>query len=121
VTDNTVTFRTKDGKRTTLHPVEFLRRFAQHVLPDRFHEIRHLGLYAGSAVAETLPAARAALATSAPTSNAARPPSWREQLRSLTGHDVDRCRVCSGPVDHVPLSAALTTLRPRAPPPSAAA
>jgi hypothetical protein len=121
VTDNTVTFRTKHGKRATLHPVEFLRRFAQHVLPDRFHKIRHFGLYAGSAVAETLPAARAALALSAPTSNAAPPPTWRDQLRSLTGHDVDRCRVCGGPVDHVPLPPVPMPLRPRAPPPSAAA
>ena len=41
-----VTFRTKDGRTATLHPVEFLRRFAQHVLPDGFHKIRHGGLYA---------------------------------------------------------------------------
>lgn len=41
VTHTAVSFRTKDGKVTTLPPVEFLRRFLQHVLPDRFHKIRH--------------------------------------------------------------------------------
>lgn len=41
-----VTFRTKNGKTATVTPVEFLRRFVQHVLPDGFHKIRHYGLYA---------------------------------------------------------------------------
>ena len=44
-----VTFRTKSGKTVTVAPVEFLRRFVQHVLPDGFHKIRHFGLYAGAA------------------------------------------------------------------------
>ena len=46
VTDQQVTFRTKDGRKVTVTPVEFLRRFIQHVLPDRFKKIRHAGLYA---------------------------------------------------------------------------
>lgn len=120
VSGDAVTFRTKDGKSVTLHPTEFLRRFVQHVLPDGFHKIRHFGLYAGAAVADALPAARATLAPT-PTSpaTAAPPPTWRERLRSVTGHDVDRCRVCGGLVDHLPL--ARPELRSRAPPARCAA
>jgi len=115
VTDDAVTFRTKKGKSETLHPVEFVRRFIQHVLPDRFHKIRHFGLYAGAAIADTLPAARALLVTTTtPATTPAPSPTWRERLRLLTGHDVDRCRICGGIVDHVPL--ARPELRSRAPP-----
>jgi hypothetical protein len=49
VRNDAVTFRTKNGKTVTVSPVEFLRRFVQHVLPDGFHKIRHYGLYAGAA------------------------------------------------------------------------
>lgn len=45
VTEEQVTFRTKDGSTCSLSPVEFLRRFIQHVLPPGFHKIRHYGLY----------------------------------------------------------------------------
>ena len=41
-----VTFRTKGKGTSTLHPVDFLARFIQHVLPNGFHKIRHAGLYA---------------------------------------------------------------------------
>jgi hypothetical protein len=61
VTDEAVTFRTKDGGIAELRPVEFLRRFLLHVLPDGLHKIRHYGLYASSHVRDALAAARAAL------------------------------------------------------------
>ena len=35
VTPERITFRTKGQATETVHPVEFLRRFVQHVLPDR--------------------------------------------------------------------------------------
>jgi hypothetical protein len=49
-----ITFRWKDycangqtrHKTMTLAPEEFMRRFLPHVLPDRFHCIRHYGLLA---------------------------------------------------------------------------
>ncbi|MCK6538321.1 MAG: IS91 family transposase [Polyangiaceae bacterium] len=114
VTNDAVTFRTKHGKSATLHPLDFLRRFVQHVLPDGFHKIRHYGLYAGTAVADALPAARSLLApnTTPPTNSA--PPTWRDRLCSLTGRDVDRCRVCGALVDHLPLASC--DIRSRAPP-----
>ncbi len=55
VTNDTVTFRYKNyaqGGRSrvmTLSSLEFLRRFAQHVLPRRFVRIRHLGFLANRA------------------------------------------------------------------------
>jgi hypothetical protein len=50
--DGRVTFRVKDyaggghTKRLTLDTAEFLRRFAQHVLPRGFVKVRHYGLLA---------------------------------------------------------------------------
>lgn len=89
VTESKVTFRTKDGRAVGLHPVAFLRRFVQHVLPDRFKKIRHAGLYASP---KALAEARAHLGTSAPTTPSQ--PSWQEALLALTGRDVARCPKC---------------------------
>ena len=46
VTDQSVTFRTKDGNTCTLHPHEFIGRFLLHVLPAHFVKLRHYGLLA---------------------------------------------------------------------------
>jgi hypothetical protein len=97
VTASTVTFRTKEGKTHSLTPVELLRRFIQHVLPDGFKKIRHYGLYA-SGVDDKLAVARARLASlgaSAPTARALAP-TWQQLLRELTGRDIDRCQRCGG-------------------------
>jgi predicted Zn-ribbon and HTH transcriptional regulator len=110
VTDDAITFRTKDGKKTTLGPVEFLRRFIQHVLPDGLHKIRHFGLYAGTHAHGALLVARTALSTL--TDQAVQPhgsddstatASWSELLRLLTGRDPDRCPRCGGRLEHVPV------------------
>jgi hypothetical protein len=51
ITDQTVTFIAKDyrdsaiKKPVTLNGVEFLRRFAMHILPGRFVKIRRYGIY----------------------------------------------------------------------------
>lgn len=56
--DKTVTFAYKDytdkGKTKTmeLNGVEFLRRFAQHILPPGFTKIRHFGLHSGACQAK---------------------------------------------------------------------
>jgi hypothetical protein len=123
VSDHSVTFRTKDGKCVTLSPVEFLRRFVQHVLPDGFHKIRHYGLYAGAAQA-TLTLARDVLAgtrhtptTSSVTTPAPSGSSWPELLLAVTGRDVTRCPRCGAPLDRVPVPRASA----RAPPERAVA
>ena len=104
VTASTVTFRTKEGKTHTITPVEFLRRFVQHVLPDGFKKIRHYGLYASSA-AGTLALARARLASNGTSAPSARSlaPTWQQLLRDLTGRDVDRCQRCGGAIERIPI------------------
>jgi hypothetical protein len=111
-----VTFRTKNGKTITLNPVEFLRRFVQHVLPDGLHKIRHYGLYASANADKNLLTARAVLAAPGCTKNAippsSPPASWADLLQRLTGRDPTRCPNCDFPLERVPV------LRPtsRAPP-----
>jgi len=64
-----VTFKWKDYRREgqvrygvmTLNAHEFIRRFLLHVLPDRFHRIRHYGLFANGDRCENLAKARALL------------------------------------------------------------
>ena len=91
MTGDQVTFRTKGEGTETVPPVEFLRRFVQHVLPDKFKKIRHAGLYASP---KALAKARACL-ESEPLPI---PPSrtWQEELMEVTGRDVTRCSVCGG-------------------------
>jgi hypothetical protein len=58
--DGKVCFRWKDyrqagkSKAMTLEAGEFIRRFLLHVLPDRFHRIRHYGLFANGHRADKL-------------------------------------------------------------------
>jgi hypothetical protein len=65
-----VTFRYKDYadadrlKELTLERVEFLHRWALHVLPPGFTKIRHFGLLAPNQRRKLLPQARTALETS---------------------------------------------------------
>jgi hypothetical protein len=99
VTDERVVFRTRGDGIATVTPVEFLRRFVRHVLPDGFHKIRHVGLYASSS---KLDRARALLGSTPPTSRT--PRSWQERLRELTGRDPDCCPRCHGLLVHLPLS-----------------
>jgi hypothetical protein len=88
VTDHRVVFRTRGNDTETLHPVEFLRRFVQHVLPNGFHKIRHFGLYASPNL--DLARERLGMAPPAPPTRA----SWEQRLLDLTGRDVRRCPLC---------------------------
>lgn len=119
VADHSVTFRTKDGNTITVSPVEFLRRFVQHVLPARLHKIRHYGLYAGALQSQLL-AAREALGTAQPATLTCATPRarspWPELLLVVTRRDVTRCPRCGAELDRVPL-----TTSARAPPQRAAA
>ena len=71
---NGVTFRYKDYriegpdryKTMTLAADEFIRRFLIHVLPKRFHRIRHYGLLASGNRAANLAHARELLAMPSP-------------------------------------------------------
>ncbi len=72
--DKQVTFTWKDyrakasdrHKLMTLAPDEFIRRFLLHVLPQRFHRIRHYGLFANGGRAKNLARVRQLLDVTAP-------------------------------------------------------
>jgi hypothetical protein len=74
-----VTFKVKDYRiegpgrytRMTLATAEFIRRFLIHVLPKGFHRIRHYGLLAGAARAQTIAQARELLSVPVPTTDPA--------------------------------------------------
>lgn len=108
VTEEAVTFRTKDGRTATLPPVDFLRRFIQHVLPDRFKKIRHAGLYASP---KALAQAKAHLG-SEPVLR--RPePTWEAALLALTGREATRCSGCGGDLGRIRIPSTLAPARRR--------
>ena len=69
-----VTFRYKDYRRNgqaryrtmTLAAGEFIRRFLLHVLPKRFHRIRHYGLLASTSCKTNIARARELMAAPIP-------------------------------------------------------
>lgn len=105
VSDDHVTFHTKHGKAATLHPVEFLRRFVQHVLPDGFHKIRHAGLYASAQPGGLLEQARTLLPA----------PQAEPKPESVPSETPLTCPHCGGLILRIPLTALA-----RAPPAAAA-
>ena len=110
VSAEAVTFRTKNGKTVTLTPVEFLRRFVQHVLPDGLKKIRHAGLYAASHVHDGLLRARELFHPPRARSPHTAALDWRAHLFALTHRDVTRCPQCGALLEPRPLPAS------RAPP-----
>lgn len=120
VSDEHVTFHTKEGKTVTLTPVDFLTRFIQHILPRGFVKIRHFGLYASTHVNTLLERARVLLQPHPPKPEPKPPPtSWPELLLMLTGRDARRCERCGGQMESFVVPATLLNvrlLRSRAPP-----
>mgnify|MGYP001044761385 CR=1 FL=1 len=96
---NGVTFRVKDYringpkryKTLTLATEEFIRRFLLHVLPKRFHRIRHYGILANGNRAANIARARELLAMPAPA-NAAEPTASPDEVNVL----VQPCPCCGG-------------------------
>jgi hypothetical protein len=92
-----VRFRTKHGNTTTVHAVEFVRRFLLHVLPTGFVKIRHYGLVAAANATTKLEMARRCLLDESAAPQPPRPdppPTWRDLLLALTGIDVLVCPAC---------------------------
>jgi hypothetical protein len=100
--DRQVSFTWKDYRRAgrtkvmTLAAEEFMRRFLLHAVPDGFHRIRHLGLLANGHRAAKLALCRTLLA--APTPEPPPLETYRERHHRLTGHDLDVCPDCGGPM-----------------------
>ena len=99
ITDNGVTFWYKDYrdkskmKLTTVSGVEFLRRFAMHILPKRFVKIRYFGIlsnrYSSQLAKYRIPQEKRVEET------------HQDRLKRLTGIDVCRCPVCKNGTMHV--------------------
>jgi hypothetical protein len=94
-----ITFKTRDGKRQTVSVEEFIRRYLLHVLPRGFNKLRYYGLYASRA-ASRLAQARDLVPT-APASSMLEDQTplceletWEERVLALTGIDPLVCPVC---------------------------
>lgn len=100
--DGQVSFTWKDYRQEgktkimTLAADEFMRQFLLHTVPGGFHRIRHLGLLANGHRTAKLALCRALLA--APQPEPPPPESYRERHRRLTGHNLDVCPDCGGPM-----------------------
>ena len=96
-----VTFKGKDYRATsdarykllTLAADEFIRRFLIHVLPDRFHRIRHYGLFANGGRAENIARARQLLNLPVPQNVPSHADSTGEDERQALSHP---CPCCGG-------------------------
>lgn len=101
--DEKVTFYTKNGETACLHPLEFIGRFLQHILPSGFTKIRHYGLTASANVNTKLEIARQQL-TENIEQQADEPivllelgpedETWDEMLLRLAGVDPFSCPAC---------------------------
>jgi uncharacterized protein (UPF0212 family) len=73
---------------------EFLRRFLQHVLPDRFLRIRHYGLLANCVKQKHLTRCRQLLGIPSPAKADEQPYTAADWIRVLLGIDITRCPCC---------------------------
>ena len=103
IEDGRVRFRWKDyrhhdkTKVMSLEAGEFIRRFLLHVLPSGFHRIRHFGFLANGHRAGNLALCRRLLAV--PPPEPVEPAAdYRERYRRLTGHSLETCPCCGGPM-----------------------
>jgi hypothetical protein len=102
VDDDEVVFRTRGRQVCRLAPLEFMRRFLQHVLPRGFVKVRHFGLLCPGNVNTRLVQARAALDARAKQTEASASPEiclpasldWRTLFAQLTGVDIAACPEC---------------------------
>jgi hypothetical protein len=100
LSDNqTVTFEYKDyktggeKKQMTLTTAEFIRRFAQHILPPKFRRMRHYGFLSNASKGKSLALARKSLGMKAQAKldKAARRELARERL---LGQNPNQCACC---------------------------
>jgi hypothetical protein len=125
VDEEQVVFRTRHQGVCRVSPLEFMRRFLQHVLPRGFVKIRHFGLLAAGNVNTRLVEARAAVDRSVADALGSQPAAqvmiaipedWRALFQQLTGIDLAVCPDCGAALRLEPL---LESEHPaRAPPPA---
>ncbi|MEP2532469.1 IS91 family transposase [Shimia sp.] len=120
---NTVTFRWKDyrvksdnrQKTMQLATPEFIRRFLIHVLPDRFHRIRHYGLLASAGRKANIAKVRSLLGAQQPEPE----PQVDAEIIPLTLREP--CPDCGGPMRIIETFRRGQKPQSRAPPRKAAA
>lgn len=94
-------------RSSTLDAFEFLKRFAKHILPDRFMRIRHYGLLANRNKTTRLNHCRILLGES-PQEKPAEQQTALQWLEAVCGLDTKTCPCCQGELHVTPL--------PRCPP-----
>ena len=118
----------RDGDRRKLETIpadEFIGRFLQHVLPNRFTRIRHYGFLATRNKLKSLASIRQLLGAHTPP--AEQVPTIQQWLRDTLGIDTSRCPCCGEPLMEdeldrvrdpllVPTAVASTPPSARAPP-----
>lgn len=94
--EETVSFRYRDAQQrsqTMRLPIdEFIRRFLQHILPDRFVKIRYYGLWSNRQRHARLDHCRRLLGQRPPPVSV--PMTWQQWLHQRTGIDPTRCPQC---------------------------
>jgi hypothetical protein len=99
LTDGEVAFyyrdrRDGDRRKIAVLPVDqFIRRFLQHVLPDRFMRIRHYGFLANRAKKQALACCREQLGAKQPEAEQT-DKTVADWVLELTGLDITRCPHC---------------------------
>jgi hypothetical protein len=91
----------QDGDRRKTDVVgaeEFLARFLQHMLPDRFVRIRHYGLLANRGKGQRLADCRRLLGAHVRSAADEQPRTAAQWLLVLLDIDVTRCPHCGGPL-----------------------
>ena len=95
MSEDAVTFGTKNGGTTTVPGIEFVRRFLQHVLPKGFVKLRHSGLHAPGNIRSKLVLARTRLEDEGYSAQSELvPASTAELLQLVLGRDPTRCPTC---------------------------
>jgi len=103
--DGKVHYRYRDRRdgnqcKTDILPAEeFLRRFLQHVLPDRFLHVRHYGFLANCVKRELLTRCRQLLGARPPATDD-QPQSAADWMLALLGVDITRCPCCGKELCH---------------------
>jgi hypothetical protein len=86
--------RDGDRRKIAVLPAEqFIQRFLQHVLPDRFMRIRHYGFLANRAKKQTLARCREQLGAEQPEAEQTEK-TVADWMLELTGHDIACCPQC---------------------------
>ena len=82
-----------DKKEMTLTTAEFVRRFAQHILPPKFRRMRHYGFLSNAAKGKALEKARLSLKVKAEVK---RDKTARREVarQRLLGMNPNQCRCC---------------------------